>query len=128
MTIDRRAFLGSAGLVAAAIVAAPVSAFAAAPRSRELVRSTFTPMIGRTGTAAGAGKRAHLQLVAIRDLAGAPAGSQASFSLQFRSSTALPDGLYTLAHPSIGQARLFLCGIDRGSSRRYEAVVNNATG
>jgi hypothetical protein len=132
MTLDRRTFLGSAALVATAILAGPATAVAATPahakQAVKLPRSMFEPLIGQTASASGAGRQARIRLVTLRDLAGAPAGSQASFLLQFSSATALPDGLYTLRHPIIGSRQLFLCGVDRGPARRYEAVVNQATG
>ncbi|MCW2542250.1 MAG: hypothetical protein JWN95_3975 [Frankiales bacterium] len=128
MSIDRRAFIGSVGLAAAAWFAAPMRALAATARpargGAQLVRSTFTPLLGRTVNATGAGTRAQLTLVSVRDLVGAAKASQHSYALQFSAAAELPDGIYTLVHPEFGSRQLFLSGVNRRETRRYEAIVN----
>jgi hypothetical protein len=123
--IDRRAFLGSAGLVVTAAVALPAAdRLSPRPRQARLVRSTFAPLAGDSLVATGAGTRTRLRLDEVADLLGAPAGSEHGFVLRFGSTTPLADGIYTIAHPRFGTTELFLGGVDRGASRRYEAVVN----
>jgi hypothetical protein len=130
MAMTRRAFLGSATLVTAAAVSAavlevPTAAVAATPeRTASLTRATFRPALGRSVSAAAPGTRARLRLVTLGDLHGAPAGSPDSFLLQFTSSTPLPDGIYSVAHPAFGTRQLFLAPVYSTERRRYEAVVN----
>jgi len=71
MTLTRRRFLTSTATVAvaaAAGIAGKSEAAAAATVHHPLRRSTFTPLVGRTMTAAHGGRQTRVRLRRIRDL------------------------------------------------------------
>ena len=108
-------------------LALPNLASAAPAHAAVLNRSAFTPLVGRTVVATGPRAHVTVTLAAVRNIAGAPAGSQSSYLLQFTAPKELPDDIYTLAHSSFGQVQLFVSGVGRGKSRRFEAIVNRTT-
>ena len=124
MLLTRRALLAGGSAVLAVTLGQTVAASAASAKTTGggLRRSTFTPLRGRTLTAAATGRRASVRLAGIRDVRGAAAGSEHSFALQFTSRQHLPDGIYTLTHPRAGAHHLFVSGVGAGSGH-YEAVV-----
>lgn len=127
MTVNRRAFLGSLAVAGAGSLALPnlasaASAHAAAPPNR----SAFTPLVGRTVVASGPRAHATVTLAAVRNIVGAPTGSQKGYLLQFTAPNDLPDDIYSLTHAGFGQVQLFVSGVGRGKSRRYEAIVHRA--
>lgn len=128
MTLTRRAFITStATVVSAAAVDTVLQPAAEAATIGSLRRSTFTPHVGKAVMLTSAGRRTVLRLRRIRDVAGAPKGSQTSFILQFTAPRHLADGIYTLSAPGLGRQRLFVSGVGARSQRSYEVVVNHAT-
>lgn len=130
MTLTRRRFLTSTATVAvaaAAGIAGKSEAAAAATAHHPLRRSTFTPLVGRTMTAAHGGRQTRVRLRRIRDVFGAPAGSEQSFILEFSARRHLPDGIYRISHRGSGRHALFMSGVLAAPHRRYEVVVNRST-
>ena len=91
----------------------------------------FTPLVGDSfelRLPEGAGLR--LLLLEARDLGPRPLGppGDRSFSLIFRSDSRsdLPQAIYALGHPKLGDLELFLVpiGPDPEGGMRYQAVFN----
>jgi hypothetical protein len=128
MTLSRRAFLASTATVAtAAAVATPTEVADAAPPSRPLRRATFAHQVGRSMTAASAGRRTRIQLRHVRDVIGQP-GSEDGFILEFSSPRHLPDGMYTISSRAAGTHHLFMSAVHAPAQRRYAVVVNRTHG
>jgi hypothetical protein len=119
----RRALLKS-GCASAVALAVPGAAWAAASQSY-LKRSSYLPLVGQTFTVLGSG--VSLQLTAVQDIAGAPAGSNDAFALIFgaapgaRAIKAVP----TLSQPSLGSFQLLLApGQASSAGASYSAIIN----
>lgn len=126
MNLTRRAFLSASSVAVAATLGDVAAAPALASAGSGLRRSRFAPLVGRTFVASSGTRRVRLRLAHVRDVLGAPRGSDTSFTLQFRSRRALPDGIYTVSHRRAGTHALFLSGVGTGAHRYHEAVVNQA--
>jgi hypothetical protein len=140
--LSRRAFIGATLAAACTGVALlnPSSAVAAGARVLQgktvsspeelMVRSTFTPLIGRTFRLAGPTGSATAELTEVGDLRGAPAGEAERFSLLFRSTggASLPQHTYAVSNRQLGSLDLFVVPVDRGArGQTYQAIVNRAT-
>jgi hypothetical protein len=126
MTVNRRAFLGTLAVAGTGALAGPNLASAGTPRGAPPNRSAFTPLVGRTVVATGPRAHATVRLATVRNVVGAPAGSQTCYLLQFTAPKELPDDIYSLAHPTFGQVQLFVSGVGHGKNRRFEAIVHRA--
>lgn len=129
---SRRSVLGAAALSTLALAAPSTPASAAAIRSGarlRLVRSAFTPHVGRRFTLSGPGVSTTARLTAVEDLAAVPRrNDQRRFSLLFRSDRRLPSGqsVYRLHRSGVGGVELFVVPVDRGvRGHHYQAIVNH---
>ncbi len=131
---SRRSVLGAAALSTLALAAPSTPASAAAIRSGArlgLVRSAFSPYVGRRFTLSGPGVITTARLTAVEDLAAVPRrNDQRRFSLLFRADRRLPggQGVYRVRRSGVGGVDLFVVPVDRGvRGHHYQAIVNRRT-
>ena len=106
----------------AGVVTAP-GANAAKATSSPLSRSRFSGLVGATFTLSAGSTSWTARLDAVKDLVGAPAGSDSRFSLSFSASRAGgPDGTYSLSRPGFAATTIFLVGAPARTS--WVATVN----
>jgi hypothetical protein len=126
--LNRRTFLGTAGLLVAGTLVAPSRADAVRIQGQNKInRSTFRPLRSGTFTAQGVDAttgRFRLTLQKVQDIIGAPTGDEHAFSLQFHCPNPVPDGIYRLSHGSMKPVTLFISGVDLPSAHRFAAVIN----
>ncbi len=133
-TITRRTAVKLGAASAATLAGTQGSALAKvtsrARRDHAWRRSTYVPLVGQRFRVKGS--TVPLRLTAIRDIQGAPRGSENGFELVFHSSrkrsfrAKLPP---TLRHPGLGSVDLFVTpgeGTARGQS--FSAVINRVHG
>ena len=131
---SRRSLLGVAALSTLALAAPSTPAWAAATRSGgrlRLVRSAFTPHVGRRFTLSGPGVSTTARLTAVEDLAAVPRrNDQHRFSLLFQADRRLHggQGIFRVHRSRVGGIDLFLVPVDRGvRGHHYQAIVNRRT-
>lgn len=118
----RAALTAAAGAAAVAAIVPSIQASEQARADAHLpVRSDFAGAIGTTFVAATDAERVELVLAAIGDIAGAPAGDENAFSLEFTATHLPTSGTYALTAPGVRDAVLFLSPI---AADRVEIVVN----
>lgn len=113
-------------VAAAAGIAGESQDAAAASVHHPLRRSTFAPLVGRAMTATHGGRQTRVRLRRVRNVLGAPTGSEESFILEFSSRRHLPDGIYRISHRGAGRHALFMSGVLAARHHRYEVVVNRS--
>lgn len=145
MSISRRRFAQTAGLAIAgtSLAVSPVKLFAQSLGSAtglsaeagadilmNMTSEAFLPYVGTIFQPANGAQRISLQLIEIltkafeeNRLLGV---TGESFSLVFRTlgKKALPQGIHTFEHPSLGTFSLFISPVGRSGSR-FQAVINH---
>ena len=126
--LSRRAVLKAGALAAAALPFAPVTLAEAATSTSTLYqRSRFTPYLNTTFTLSAGTSSWKATLTEIGDLPGSAAGSNTSFRLAFRMTSAGP-GQQTCTVRRSGFTATPLFVVPTGSSTGvYEAVINRST-
>ena len=115
---SRRSVLGIAVLSTLALATPPVPASAAPSQAPlRLVRSAFTPHVGRRFTLSRPGATTTARLYTVEDLRqGSRPNDPHRFSLLFRASERLPggQGVFRLRLGGVGSVDLFVVPVDRG--------------
>ncbi len=129
---SRRSVLGVAALSALALATSPAPASAAPSRARlRLVRSAFTPHVGRRFRLSGLGASTTARLTAVEDLsAGSRRNDPRRFSLLFQADRRFHggQGIFRVHRSGVGGIDLFLVPVDRGvRGHHYQAIVNHRT-
>lgn len=122
--VTRRQMIATTALgTVAGPLATAAPATAAKPVSDPLSRTRFAGLVGATFTLASATASWSARLDDVRDIVGAPAGSDTRFSLGFTSSRAgRTDGTYALSRPGFASTPLFL--VAAPDRRSWVATVN----
>lgn len=137
----RSALVAGASAMGAAVLAGPLGPAVAAagrPAARTgtvqattgLLRSHWSPLVGRTVTVTTRTGSVRAVVAEITDLAGAPAQDPKRFSVVLRTTLRQPAiaGLNPITIPGRGVATLLITAVDRGARQRLaQVVVNNPT-
>jgi hypothetical protein len=140
-TVTRRGVLGGAAFVAATaatgVFGGPMASMAGAvtTRSTQLRQSEFDNLVGQTFVARGGATRTSITLTSVTPLTmkGLPpnqnpkiktTGEQYSLDFTGPTSSAFPQGTYTLSTPSLGSFGLFLVPVGQPDGRQqYQAII-----
>ena len=89
-----------------------------------LTADDFAPLVGeRFELLLPEGEPLELRLTSCDELGGAPEGARRPFSLIFHGDRLVPQQIWTLRHPQLGELELFIVplGPEEGGMR-YEAI------